>query len=120
MTARTDLGDFLRTGFPDHNVYDSPPGNIELPAAVIAPDAPYCRQVTFCLFEWAFQVGFVTGRTASNQDLDTLDAVIAEAFPLLQELPNGTVEAVRSIDAMEIGGTPYVAAVFTVKVKGKL
>lgn len=118
MSPRAELVALLQGAFPSHNVYGSPPGKIELPAIVIAPDSPYVIPVTFTLYEWHFQTGFVTGRTNDNQDLDTLDSLIEQAWPVLQSLPELNVQQVRSVDAMEIAGTPYVAAIFPVTVKG--
>lgn len=120
MSVRTDLADFLKATFPDQNLYASPPGKVEIPAIVIGPDAPYVQQTTFCLYEWSFLVGFVVGRTADSTDLNALDEIITTAYPALETVPMGSVDQVRSIDAMDIGGTPYVAAVFTVKMKGTM
>lgn len=120
MSARTDLVFYLQNTFRTHNVYGSPPGKIELPAIVIAPDAPYLTPVSFCLYEWGLQIAFFVGRTADNVDLDTLDEWIPEAWRALEEYPTGNVTQVRSVDAVEINGTPYVAAVFTMRVKGSL
>lgn len=118
MSPRADLVTLLQGSFPGHNVYGSPPGKVELPAIAIAPDSPYVVPVTFCLYEWHFQLGFLTGRTSDNQDLDKLDELIEQAWPVLQSLPELNAQQVRSVDAMEIAGTPYVAAVFPVTMKG--
>lgn len=119
MTPRNALVELLKQAFPNHNVYGSPPGKIELPAVVVAPDSPYVSRSTFCVYEWHFQVGFPVGRTADNQDLNLLDDVITQAWQAFrEEVPTLSVREVRSVDAIEIGGTPYVAAVFPVTMKG--
>lgn len=118
MGPRSQLVQLLKAGFPAHNVYGSPPGKIELPCVVVAPDSPYVSRSTFCIYEWHFQLGFPVGRTSDNQDLDQLDEIIGLAWKVLREEPLLAVTEVRSIDAVEIGGTPYVAAVFPVTMKG--
>jgi hypothetical protein len=119
MSPRQDLVGVLIDAFPSHNVYGSPPGKIELPAIVVAPDSPYVSRSTFCVYEWHFQVGLVVGRTSDNQDLDLLDPQIELAWKTFRaQAPQLGVQEVRSVDAMDIGGTPYVAAVFPVTMKG--
>jgi hypothetical protein len=119
MSPRAELAVVLQSTFPTHNVYASPPGKIELPAIIIAPDSPYVSRSTFCVYEWHFQVGLVVGRTSDNQDLDLLDGQIEDAWKAFRaQAPQLAVQEVRSIDAMDIGGTPYVAAVFPVTMKG--
>lgn len=120
VSVRHDLAAYLAGAFPDQNVYASPPGKVEVPAIVITPDSPYLEPETFCLYRWGFEVGFIIGRTARNADLDTLDETISRAFPILENLPTGTVSAVRSVPQFEIGGTPYIAAVFSIGMKGTL
>lgn len=119
MSPRLQLVEILKAAFPTHNVYGSPPGKVELPAIVVAPDSPYVARATFCVYAWAFQVGFIVGRTSDNQDLDQLDPLIEQAFKTFRaEAPELQVLQVRSVDSMDIGGTPYVAAVFPVTMKG--
>lgn len=124
----SEFGDRLGT-IPDLRVFDSPPGSVTPPAAVVGYPTRYEFDETYGrgMDTMTIPVVVVVGRPTDRPTRDALSRYVSGSGPysVKAALESGShlachmtrVTAV-DFDAYTIGGTDYLAAIFDVDVAG--